>query len=147
VHAFFLLAQEGPNTSLSWLLLVSFGFFFLMVVVGWLVSRNRGSQAEVQHEAHMGTKMPAMQEKSADDLTMLEGIGPKVARVLNEASVMSFADLAGADAANVQQALNAAGMRYMDPAGWIEQAKLAASGDMDGLKKLQEKLQGGRRAS
>jgi hypothetical protein len=38
-------------------------------------------------------------------------------------------------------------MRYMNPAGWIEQAKLAASGDMEGLKKLQAELQGGRRSS
>lgn len=33
----------------------------------------------------------------------------------------------------------------MDPAGWIEQAKLAAKGDMKGLKKLQDELKGGRR--
>lgn len=147
MNALSLLLQEGPNNSLSWLLWVVLGFFVLMVVVGWLVSRNKGSQPVVQHEAHPQPEMPAMHEKSADDLTVLEGIGPKVAKVLNEAGILSFADLAQADAAKVQQALNAAGMRYMNPAGWIEQAKLAASGDMDGLKKLQEKLQGGRRAS
>jgi predicted flap endonuclease-1-like 5' DNA nuclease len=147
VNALSVLFQEGPNTSLSWLLWIVLGFFLLMVVVGWLVSRNKGSQPAVRQEAHVEHEMPAMQEKHGDDLTVLEGIGPKVAGVLNEAGIMSFAELAGADAAKVQQALDAAGMRYMDPAGWIEQAKLAASGDMEGLKKLQGELQGGRRAS
>jgi hypothetical protein len=142
-----LLIQEGPNSSLSWLLWVVLGFFLLMVIVGWWVSRNRGNQPMVQKEAHGEPETPAEQAKNADDLTVLEGIGPKVARVLNEADIMSFADLAHADADTVQQALNAAGMRYMNPAGWIEQAKLAANGDMEGLKKLQGELQGGRKAS
>jgi hypothetical protein len=35
----------------------------------------------------------------------------------------------------------------MDPEGWIEQAKLAARGDMEGLNKLQEELKGGRKAN
>jgi len=147
VNTLYQLFQEGPNASLSWLLWVVLGFFFLMVVVGWLVSRNKGSQPVVQQEAHVEPEMPAVQEKPADDLTVLEGIGPKVAKVLNDAGIKSFADLAGAEAANVQQTLNAAGMRYMDPAGWIEQAKLAARGDMEGLKKLQGELQGGRKSS
>jgi hypothetical protein len=33
----------------------------------------------------------------------------------------------------------------MDPQGWIEQARLAAQGDWEGLKKLQDELKGGRR--
>lgn len=139
--------QEGPNTSLSWLLWVVLGFFVLMVVVGWLVSRNRGSQPAVPQEAHAVPEMPAMGTKATDDLTVLEGIGPKVAGVLKDIGITSFADLAQADAARVQEALNAAGMRYMNPAGWIEQARLAADGDMEGLKKLQAELQGGRKAS
>jgi hypothetical protein len=139
MYALYLLAEEGPNTSLSWLLWVALAFFFLMVVVGWLTSRNKGSQPEVQHEAHG--------EKSADDLTRLEGIGPKVAKVLNGIGIASFADLAGADSAKVQETLDAAGMQYMNPTGWIEQAELAARGDMEGLKKLQEELKGGRKAN
>jgi predicted flap endonuclease-1-like 5' DNA nuclease len=59
---------------------------------------------------------------------------------------MSFADLASADAAKVQETLNASGMQYMNPEGWIEQAKLAAAGDTEGLAKLQDELKGGRKA-
>jgi hypothetical protein len=140
VYALYLLSEEGPNASLSWLLWVALGFFFLMVVVGWWTSRNKGSKPEVQQEAHAG-------EKPLDDLTKLEGIGPKVAKVLNEAGISSFDDLAHAEAANVQEKLNAAGLQMMNPEGWIEQARLAAKGDMEGLMRLQEELKGGRRAN
>ena len=138
MYALYLLSEEGPNTSLSWLLWIALGFFFLMVVVGWLTSRNKGSKPAVRHEAHG--------EKVADDLAKLEGIGPKVAKVLNGIGIVSFADLASAEAARVQEALDAAKMQYMNPAGWIEQAKLAAVGDMEGLAKLQDELKGGRMA-
>ncbi len=82
----------------------------------------------------------------ADDLTKIEGVGPKVAKVLNEAGISSFADLAGAKAADVQKALDAAGLQMMDPKGWISQAKLAAKGDWEGFEKLQVELKGGRKA-
>ncbi len=36
-----LLSGEGPNTDLAYLLWWMLGFFFLMVVIGWLVSRKR----------------------------------------------------------------------------------------------------------
>jgi len=147
VNALSLLLQEGPNASLSWLLWIVLGFFLLMVVVGWLVSRNQGGQAPVQQEAHLEPAVPAVQPKIADDLIVLEGIGPKVAKVLNDIGITTFAELAHADAARIQQALNTTGMQYMNPAGWIEQAQLAASGDMEGLKKLQDELRGGRRVS
>jgi hypothetical protein len=35
----------------------------------------------------------------------------------------------------------------MEPAGWVEQAKLAAVGNEEGLQKLQGELKGGRRVS
>ena len=139
MQALILLSEgSGADTSLSWLLWVALVFFALMVVVGWLVSRNKGSKPEVQNEAHE-------EKKSADDLTKLEGIGPKVAKVLNGIEIVSFTDLAGAEVAKVQEALDAAGMQYMNPEGWIEQAKLAAAGDTEGLAKLQDELKGGRR--
>ena len=139
MQALILLSEgSGPDTSLSWLLWVALAFFALMVVVGWLTSRNKGSKPEIQHETHE-------EKKSADDLTVLEGIGPKVAKVLNGIGIVSFVDLAGAEAAKVQETLNAAGMQYMNPDGWIEQAKLAAAGDTEGLAKLQDELKGGRR--
>lgn len=143
MYALNMLYQEGPNASLSWLLWVALGFFVLMVFIGWWVSRNKGEQTEGPVEAHT----PPMVETSTDDLTRLEGIGPKVAGILKEAGLNSFTDLANADAAEVDKVLDARGLQMMDSDGWIEQAKLAAAGDMEGLAKLQEELKGGRRAS
>ena len=82
----------------------------------------------------------------ADDLTLIEGIGPKVAKVLGEAGILTFAQLAQANADDIQNILNEAGLKMMDATSWPAQAKLAAEDDMDGLKKMQDKLSGGRKA-
>lgn len=37
---------SGPDTSLSWLLWIALGFFFLMVLVGWWTSRKKGDEAQ-----------------------------------------------------------------------------------------------------
>jgi predicted flap endonuclease-1-like 5' DNA nuclease len=82
----------------------------------------------------------------ADDLTRLEGIGPKVHQVLKKAGITTFAQLASADKPKLRETLDAAGYRFMDPEGWIEQAKLAAEGKFEKLEALQGKLKGGRKA-
>jgi len=146
VYALYLLSEEGPNTSLAWLLWVALGFFVLMVLIGWWTSRNKGQQAEAPVEAHAAPQAH-QPEASPDDLTTLEGIGPKVSEILAEAGYTSFADLANADAVEVDKVLDANKLQMLDSAGWIEQAKLAAAGDMEGLAKLQDELKGGRRAS
>ena len=138
MYALNLLSEGGPNSSLSWLLWVVLIVFLLIVLIGWWVSRNKGEQVKVQPEA------PA--KKSADDLTVLEGVGPKVAKILTEAGYASFADLAKADPVEVDKVLDANKLQMLDSAGWIDQAKLAAAGDMEGLAKLQDELKGGRKA-
>ncbi len=137
-----LLSEGGeiPNTSLQGGLFVGIAFFLLMVIVGWLTSNRNQDQAEVTHEAQKSAK------KEPDDLIKIEGIGPKVAKVLREADITTFDDLAGAKAADVQRVLDAAGLQMMNPEGWIVQAKLAAQGDWKALEKLQSELKGGRKA-
>ena len=141
MQALLLLSEEG-GSNLSWLLWVVLILFLLIVLIGWWVSRNKGEQAEVQAEAHAAP----VAEKAADDLTVLEGVGPKVAKILTEAGYASFVDLAKADAAEVDKVLDANKLQMLDSAGWIDQAKLAAAGDMEGLAKLQDELKGGRKA-
>ena len=85
-------------------------------------------------------------KSEADDLTLIEGIGPKVAEILSKAGISTFAALAETDAADIQEILDAAGLKMMDATSWPAQAKLAAEGDMDGLKRMQDKLSGGRKA-
>jgi hypothetical protein len=83
VHLLILLSEEGPNTSLSWLLWIALGFFFVMVLVGWFVRRN-----EAAHSLVNGKKVAT--SKAGDDLKTLEGIGPKVVKILNQAGYLLF---------------------------------------------------------
>ncbi len=83
-----------------------------------------------------------------DDLEIIEGIGPRIAGVLREAGITTFAGLAGADVAYLRQVLEQADprlLRLADPTTWPEQARLAAAGEWEALRQLQEGLKGGRR--
>ncbi|NOY99941.1 MAG: DUF4332 domain-containing protein [Chloroflexi bacterium] len=129
-----LLSESTNQPDLSWLLWVVLIFFLLIIVVGWLTSKKADKAAVAADTV----------PRDSDDLTRLEGIGPKVSKVLAAAGVTTFAQLANADVAKVEAALEEAGLQMMDPSGWIEQAALAAKGDWDALAKLQDELKGGR---
>ncbi|MGQ9599999.1 MAG: helix-hairpin-helix domain-containing protein [Anaerolineae bacterium] len=82
-----------------------------------------------------------------DDLTRIEGIGPRIAEVLQEAGLRTFAQLAAADVGQIEQILERADPRLRglaDPTTWPEQAALAAEGRWDVLAELQQRLKGGR---
>ncbi len=82
----------------------------------------------------------------ADDLEKVEGIGPKIAEVLTEAGIDTFAKLADATPESIREILDNAGSQFAshDPATWSQQAKLAADGKWDELKAWQDELDGGR---
>ena len=84
----------------------------------------------------------------ADDLTKIEGIGPKDPQVLADAGITSFAALASTSVERLREILNAAGSRYRitDPSSWPEQAAHAARGDWDTFDALVAKLKAGKRA-
>ena len=86
-------------------------------------------------------------KKEADDLVKIEGIGPKVAKALNEAGISTFEALANTSVEDIQKILSDAGLKMMDATSWPSQAKLAVDGDWDGLKQMQDELSGGRKAS
>ena len=78
----------------------------------------------------------------SDDLTRIEGIGPKTASILNQAGVTSFQALASLKSEEIKDILRAAKSRGV-PTSWPQQAKIAAAGDWNGLTKLQAELKGG----
>jgi predicted flap endonuclease-1-like 5' DNA nuclease len=80
-----------------------------------------------------------------DDLTLIEGIGPKIASVLQAAGIITFNQLAAADTARLDKILIEAGLRLADPGTWPEQAALADAGKWDEFKALTDSLKGGRR--
>lgn len=130
----------------------------LLIVIVWLLLRSQVSQVDTSdldhdghgHDAHghddHGHAEPVAPAASAgpDDLKVIEGIGPKVQTALNAAGITTYAGLAGTAVDKLQEILDAAGYQYMKPASWPEQAALAAAGDWDALKKLQDELTAGR---
>lgn len=87
------------------------------------------------------------EEQAADDLTRIEGIGPKAAEILKKKGILSFADLANSTAESIKNMLVAESTSYnrFDTTTWPEQAQLAADGKWEELDKLQDELQGGKR--
>jgi DNA polymerase/3'-5' exonuclease PolX len=134
------LQQAGTNTT-SWILYVVLGLVVLALII-WALFR-RVKRMEVDALAEPPTT--PRKERREDDLTKIEGIGPKVAEVLKGAGITSFESLSKANAAKIQDLLKGAGLQMMNPEGWMEQARLAAQGDWEELQKLQEELVGGRR--
>lgn len=80
-----------------------------------------------------------------DDLKVVEGIGPKIESLFNEAGILSFSDLANTSADRLKEILFAAGSRFQmhDPTTWPAQSKLAAEGKWQELKKWQDELNAG----
>jgi len=81
-----------------------------------------------------------------DDLKRIEGIGPKIARLLNEHGIYTFAQLASTSTDRLQEILEAGGPNFQlaDPGTWPEQARLAAEGAWDEFEALQLRLIRGR---
>lgn len=91
-------------------------------------------------KAAMGKKI------KPDDLTMIEGIGPKIAEIFTNAGIATWAALAETEVERCKAILADAGDRYKmhDPNTWPRQAKLAAEGQWSELANWQEQLDGGR---
>ncbi|QIP11242.1 50S ribosomal protein L17 [Spirosoma aureum] len=97
-------------------------------------------------EAPVAEVVAEVAQTTGDDLTLIEGIGPKIAELLNNAGITTFAQLAASEDEAVQQVLADAGSRFNvhDATTWNEQAALARDGKLDELKELQDRLKGGK---
>ena len=132
---------QTSQVSNAWIWYVLLAIVVLLLIFWWVNRRNDAPQDEPPHAA-----VQTPREQVPDDLQKLEGIGPKVSKVLNNAGITTFAGLAAANPGDVQKALNDAGLQMMNPEGWIEQASLASKGDWAGVERLQNELKGGRKA-
>lgn len=83
--------------------------------------------------------------KNADDLTVVEGIGPKINELFKNAGINTFAQLAAATVPQMRKILDDGGSRFRiaNPETWAQQAALAAANKWTELKKLQDELSGG----
>lgn len=83
--------------------------------------------------------------KNAHDLTIIEGIGPKINDLLIENGIKTFAALAEKTVPQLRATLDKGGARFRiaNPATWAKQAELASVNKWNDLKKLQGELSGG----
>jgi hypothetical protein len=129
--------QIGGFPQWLWALIILALAAVVALVVGWWLVGMQERGKAVPPEAEVAT---------VDDLTRIEGIGPKISSLLQEAGISSFAQLAGTSVDRLQKIIADAKLTALaDPATWPAQAKLAAEGEWERLDALQEELKGGRR--
>lgn len=107
----------------------------------------------VVHEAPVGVEVDLEAARAsgfalrgADDLEVIEGIGPKISALLREHGITTLARLAAAQPSDIRAILDLGGERYRiaEPATWPEQAGYCVRNDWEGLKELQDRLTAGR---
>lgn len=79
-----------------------------------------------------------------DDLTKVEGIGPKIQTLLETVGINTYGDLAQADVEKLRKIMETNNLRIADPTTWPKQGQLLAEGKLDELRQFQETLKGGR---
>lgn len=81
-----------------------------------------------------------------DDLTKIEGIGPKAAEALTNGGIDTYAKMADSDPEKMKEILTEASSRmvHLDPTSWPKQAKMAADEKWDELAAWQDKAKGGK---
>jgi large subunit ribosomal protein L17 len=152
-------ARTGDNAEMAMIELVDFNEIYGNSIVKAGAAepakktRRSGGAKKKTEDAAVATEegkvtAPKMKTAKADDLKLIEGIGPKIAETLTAAGIISFADLAASTPEKLKEILDAAEGNFNAAVttSWPEQAQLAADGKMDELKELQEKLTGGREA-
>ncbi len=84
-----------------------------------------------------------------DDLTLIEGVGPKAAKLLTTAGVSTYAKLSGTTPTEIKDILSKGGPAFqtMDPGTWPDQAQLAADGKWSDLNAMKDRLKGGKEVS
>ncbi|HKK89143.1 MAG TPA: hypothetical protein VJ917_09855 [Saprospiraceae bacterium] len=81
-----------------------------------------------------------------DDLTVVEGIGPKISELLHNSGIDSWAALSAVNLEKLRTILKEAGSRFSvhKPDTWSRQAGMAARGEWSSLKDWQDYLDGGK---
>ena len=135
-------SQTNGSPWWLWLIIIILIIILLFLIWWWLGrSKNEAEEIISEEAARVAQDIPIV----PDNLEIVEGIGPKIAALLNTAGIVTFTQLAETDISRLNTILNEANLRIADPESWPEQARLAAAGKMDELEVLQNSLKGGRK--
>ncbi len=121
-------------------LIVGVILILLVILLIYFLFRGRDESAVAR-----GVSSIPVTTHMDDDLTMIEGIGPKIRLVLHDAGIHRFQDLTGVTPEWIKDVLQKGGIRLVDPTTWSEQAKMLAEGRMDDFAKFTRELRGGRK--
>ena len=136
--------QESSNLF-AWSIGFTFAFIITEGLIIWLLQQKKAEQSTyIKIKDPVKVEKPPPQEP--EDLSRIEGIGPKIDSVLKVAGISTYSQLAETEVDQLQVILKEVGLSRFNPETWPEQASLAAQGNWDGLSALQEELRGGRRA-
>lgn len=96
----------------------------------------------------LSIKLGIIKKWKKNDLKIVEGIGPKIEKLLKEAGLDSWKKLSKASFEDIRTVLDGGGAKFKiaDPTTWPQQSRLAYEGKFDELEALQEVLKGGRPA-
>jgi predicted flap endonuclease-1-like 5' DNA nuclease len=88
---------------------------------------------ELENLPEKAPETPQPEPVRPDDLTLIHGIGPKIAKILREAGIDTFKSLAQSGPEALREVLQAAKIntRLADPESWPAQAQAASQGNWD----------------
>ena len=143
--------RQGEAAEVCMIELVDFNETLLTAVEEKAAKTRRSRRGGKKAETEVKASAPVVEEvaaetaevTAADDLEIIEGIGPKIASALVAAGVTTFAQLADSTPEAIQEIVSAAGIGSKSPATWPQQAALARDGKFDELKAWQDELNGG----
>ncbi len=136
----------GDDAEMAFIELVDFNELLLnKAEPAKKTTRRRRSKKSATEETSATKATPKAEtpKAEADDLKKVEGIGPKIAETLNNAGITSFAALAETEVEKIAEIIADVKGNHV-PDTWPQQAKLAAEGKWDELKKWQDELSGGK---
>ncbi len=112
------------------------------------VSAVPATKPAVEPQVDTPPASPPPAPAEPDDLKKIEGIGPKIEKILHDAGIKTFAKLAGTSVAALEKIVREdGGIRVAYPDTWPQQAGLAAAAKWDELERLQDSLKGGRKVA
>ena len=135
------LAKSTAIFEIIIMLLVAF-------ILGYLICRckNRCGKKAVIAGAAAVAAGAAVAKGGKDDLKLIEGIGPAIEKVLNNAGITTFAQVVELEVTEIRTILDNAGPQFKIRSGetWAEQAVLGRDGKFDELAVLREELDNGK---
>lgn len=115
------------------------------------ITARKNSRNSIRPENEQESAFPknntTLHSGPRDDLTIIEGIGPKTEELLFNAGITTYGQLSATGVQQLKNILADAGPRFSmhDPGAWPAQALLAANGEWPELKAYQDFLNAGKR--